>query len=170
MIKASRLILLAAALLAAQPQVCCAQACTEAQSPSREVLADKMLSTTNHRRYPESTAAVAEAPEGYVPFHISTYARHGSRFLLKRDDYADALAPLCRAGQAGVLTPAGRRVKRCIEAVLAKADEGRYGELTAVGRSTAASPAVCMPASPRYLPTRPRSTPARQMCCGVSCR
>ncbi|MCM1036142.1 MAG: histidine phosphatase family protein [Bacteroides sp.] len=135
MVKASRLILLAAALLAAQPQECCAQGCPEALSPAREVLADKMLSTTNHRRYPEPTAAVAEAPEGYVPFHISTYARHGSRFLLKRDDYADALAPLCRAEQAGVLTPAGRRVKRSIEAVLAKADEGRYGELTAVGRS-----------------------------------
>lgn len=106
-----------------------------AASPKEEVLADKMLATSNHRAYPNPDAFshICNAPEGYVPFHISTYARHGSRFLMKRDFYTDAIAPLAKAEKAGVITKTGRIVKSRLEKMLALAEEGRYGELTEVG-------------------------------------
>ena len=100
-----------------------------------EILADKMLSTANHRLYPDPDSAthIASAPEGYVPFHISTYARHGSRYLMNRDNYANAIAPLAKAERDGVITETGRKVKKSLEKILDKADEGRFGELTPVG-------------------------------------
>mgnify|MGYP002961244297 FL=1 len=100
-----------------------------------EILADKMLSTSNHRLYPDpdSTTHIASAPQGYVPFHISTYARHGSRYLMNRDNYVNAVMPLAKAEKDGVITETGRKVKRSLEKILEKADEGRFGELTPVG-------------------------------------
>lgn len=106
-----------------------------ARTPREEILGDKMLSTSNHRVYPVpgSESSISCAPEGYAPFHISTYARHGSRYLMKRQFYTDAIAPLKKAEKAGVITDTGREVKKRLEKILARADEGRYGELTPTG-------------------------------------
>lgn len=83
-------LLLLAALWALAPAA-------HASDPHSEILADKMLSTANHRFYPapDSAATLAAAPEGYVPYHISTYARHGSRYLIGHNDYKKA-SSLCK--------------------------------------------------------------------------
>ena len=106
-----------------------------AGNPHSEILADKMLSTANHRLYPapDSDAVLPAAPQGYVPFHISTYARHGSRYLISQRDYERALAPMLKAANDGVLTSTGEIVKERLEKIRCMAEEGRYGELTPAG-------------------------------------
>lgn len=122
-----RLFCLCAVLTA----LCAASA--HAASPREEILADKNLSAANYRVYPapDSIAAV-NVPDGYTPCYISSYARHGSRFLMSDNEYDNALKPLERADSAGILTAEGRRVLDCLRRVKAMS-QGRTGELTDVG-------------------------------------
>lgn len=106
-----------------------------ALSPREEILADKMLATSNHRLYPEpgESGSLMAPPAGYTPFHISTYARHGSRFLLNEESYDNALLPLEKGEEAGLLTETGMIVKKRITKVKDLAAGLRYGELTPAG-------------------------------------
>ena len=63
-------------------------------------------------------------PEGYVPFYVSHYGRHGSRFQRNRDRLK-ACAAMKTAGEAGLLTPLGRDVQGRLDR-LAKAHEGMF--------------------------------------------
>ena len=44
-----------------------------------------------------------KAPKGYTPFYFSHYGRHGSRWLIGKDDYERVLRPLRKARQQGKL-------------------------------------------------------------------
>ena len=123
------------AVAMAMALACVCSHALSASTPREEIMADKMLSTANHRYYPEPdrTVKIAQAPKDYVPFHISTYARHGSRYLISKSDYENALAPILSADKAGVLSPTGKIVKDRLLKIKSMADEKRYGELTPGG-------------------------------------
>ncbi len=95
-----------------------------------------LLVYADYRPYPvmsdAQAPALTAAPEGYEPFYISHYGRHGSRWLISRGYYKDPVAFLGEAEKEGMLTEKGRSLlERCrtIEA----ASRDRYGELTRLG-------------------------------------
>lgn len=91
------------------------------------------LSASNSLAYPSpSDAVLTDAPKGYVPFYISHYGRHGSRFLLGSDDYEAPIRVLASADSLGRLTALGQNVLQRIR-LLYKDAEDRYGELTPLG-------------------------------------
>ncbi|MDE6013082.1 MAG: histidine acid phosphatase, partial [Prevotella sp.] len=73
-----------------------------------------------------------KAPKGYVPFYFSHYGRHGSRWLIGKDDYERVLRPLRKARQEGKLTREGQEALRQLE-VFNKTTNKRLGDLTTVG-------------------------------------
>ena len=72
------------------------------------------------------------APQGYKPFYISHYGRHGSRWLISPKDYGFAYDVFNAAEKAGVLTPLGASVKLKVDSIYI-ASTGRLGELTQLG-------------------------------------
>lgn len=82
--------------------------------------------------YPYGASTVTPAPEGYEPFYISHYGRHGSRWYVTGTIYDEPLAILRKAAQDGALTDLGRDVLARVEIAAADA-KGRYGDLTPRG-------------------------------------
>ena len=76
--------------------------------------------------------ALTPAPEGYEPFYISHFGRHGARYCTSEYDSVHDL--FTRAAEAGVLTPAGKDFRARYEAFY---KEARYckGNLTGVGQA-----------------------------------
>ena len=104
-----------------------------AQQAKDEIYANPRLSGSNHLAYPGPVQdRLTAAPKGYHPFYISHYGRHGSRYLIGRDEYDVPAAVLARADSLGKLTPLGRDVLRRVRLLRAEAD-GRLGELTPLG-------------------------------------
>ena len=103
------------------------------QTAREDIYADLHRSASNYYAYPApERVKYTAAPSGYKPFYISTYARHGSRFLISQNEYDSPLRKLLKADSAGVLTPLGREVLAVTD-TLARMAKGRYGELTDVG-------------------------------------
>ena len=73
-----------------------------------------------------------KAPKGYVPFYFTHYGRHGSRWLIGKDDYERVLRPLRKARQQGKLTREGQEALRQLE-LFNKTTAKRLGDLTTVG-------------------------------------
>ena len=116
------LLLLAAAALSAA-----------AQDPRDEIAADSRLSGSNHLAYPgPRQERLTPAPEGYRPFYISHYGRHGSRYLIGQDEYDVPVGVLARADSLGKLTALGRSVLGRARLLRDEA-AGRLGELTPLG-------------------------------------
>lgn len=105
---------------------------TQAQTAREEINANRQLSANNYYAYPSPTGKLKAPPKGYEPFYISTYARHGSRYLIDPNDYLFPKKVLLQADSLNKLTDTG---KRTLEVVLQMSDmaEKRYGELTSVG-------------------------------------
>ena len=64
----------------------------------------------NYYCYPwleETPPALTPTPEGYVPFHLEHYGRHGSRWHIGDYNYDHPFALLKKAQDAGNLTPLG---------------------------------------------------------------
>lgn len=72
------------------------------------------------------------APEGYVPFYMSHYGRHGSRWLIGENDYERVIRPLRKARRDGKLTREGQETLRRLE-LFNKTTYKRLGDLTTVG-------------------------------------
>ena len=104
----------------------------QAQTAFDEIKANRMLSANNYRAYPAPTAKLTPAPKGYEPFYISTYMRHGSRYLINPKDYTFPKETLLKADSLEMLTVTG---KKTLEVVLRMAEmaENRLGELTPLG-------------------------------------
>ena len=105
---------------------------TIAQSVQEDLKRDIRYSASNQMAYPTPTQALTPAPEGYKPFYISHYGRHGSRYLINPKDYSYPHEVLKSADSAGVLTPLGKNVLKRYEIIIQEADN-RYGELTPLG-------------------------------------
>ncbi len=70
-------------------------------------------------------------PDGFTPFYISHYGRHGSRRLAD-SSVADALAELDKAGAENLLTAEGGKLRAAV-ARIAEASAGMEGQLTERG-------------------------------------
>lgn len=82
--------------------------------------------------YPVTEAISTPAPEGYEPFYVSHYGRHGSRYLIADQDYKNIIDQFCQAHEAGALSPLGEQTYKGLLKVWEEA-EGRGGELTPLG-------------------------------------
>ena len=78
--------------------------------------------------YPTPEEDMSTAPEGYEPFYISHYGRHGSRWITDDYRYTEVLDVF----NAHELTPLGEEVKKRLEVVWADA-KGNGGKLTPKG-------------------------------------
>lgn len=76
--------------------------------------------------------AQTPVPEGYTPFHMEHYGRHGSRWLIGKNDYKTPMERLERAEKAGKLTPLGQKTLSALRDI-EKASENRLGELSDKG-------------------------------------
>ena len=82
------------------------------QTAREEIKANKFLSGSNYLDYDRQLAseALTPAPAGYVPYYMSHYGRHGSRWLIAKDSYTSVLDPLQKAKAQGKLTAKGEEV------------------------------------------------------------
>lgn len=102
------------------------------QTARDEIAADPRKAGGVYYVYTYDDPLRTPAPEGYEPFYISHYGRHGSRWLLRESEYEGVSATFAQAARAGALTAFGREVYRRVE--LACADgRGRAGALTPLG-------------------------------------
>ena len=103
-------------------------------APVTEVFAkDSLLATGNYLPYPEAgIKAPTPAPKGYTPCYISTYTRHGSRFVSGSGTY-EAVYQFCKkALEAEVLTEKGLEfANKYLE--FYPLTENRTGDLTQIG-------------------------------------
>ena len=119
-----------------------------AQTAQEEIRANKYLAGSNYLDYDRqlSTTPLTPAPKGYVPFYMSHYGRHGSRWLISENSYTSVIKPLKKARKAGKLTAKGEEVLQLVEKFVAlpapnfPALDGQFagaqlrlGDLTTVG-------------------------------------
>lgn len=104
-----------------------------AQTAREEIKNNVCLSASNYLAYPgPSQKKLTPAPKGYSPFYISHYGRHGSRYLIGKEDYDVPVGVMARADSLGKLTPLGKDVLRRL-VMLRDEAAGRLGELTELG-------------------------------------
>lgn len=82
--------------------------------------------------YPVKETKNSVVPEGYTPFYISHYGRHGSRYLISTEDYTRLCDTFHKADEAGALTALGKEVMERIDSVLVET-YGRGGDLSPLG-------------------------------------
>ena len=82
--------------------------------------------------YPDSVPGPAPAPEGFRPFYMSHYGRHGSRYHVSSSVYRKALRVLKKSHEQQLLTPLGESLYDRVERLTADA-EGRTGSLSPRG-------------------------------------
>lgn len=76
--------------------------------------------------------ALTPAPDGYKPFHLEHYGRHGSRWQIGEANYSYPARELRKAHAAGKLTPLGESIYQFADSA-DRLSRGRDGELTDVG-------------------------------------
>lgn len=87
----------------------------------------------NQLAYPgPKQAKLTPAPDDKKPFYISHYGRHGSRYLIGKNDYKGPWLVLAKADSLGKLSPLGRDVLRRVTLLLNESDH-RLGELSPLG-------------------------------------
>jgi len=105
----------------------------KALTPKEEIKAIPEKAGGVYYAYPGPQGHLTPVPEGYRPFYISHYGRHGSRYLISDRDYRALIDPLEKADSARALTTKGRELLRSLGPVWEEA-RGRGGELTPLGR------------------------------------
>ena len=106
---------------------------SQAQSTRSIFKADRRVSAANYLAYPgPQKQPFTPAPKGYVPFYLSHYGRHGSRWLIGERDYRRPVVWLMQADSLGKLTPKGKEVLQKLR-IIRDAAAGRDGELTLLG-------------------------------------
>lgn len=72
-------------------------------------------------------------PQGYIPFHIEHYGRHGSRWHVGYKYFDQAYEILDKAHEGGQLTQLGNQTYQVIKQIREIAHRGHSGELTEIG-------------------------------------
>ena len=106
----------------------------QAQTIAREAFKEDIhRSANNYQAYPDKNLpTLTPAPEGYVPFYINHYGRHGSRWLIDPNDYTVPVEQLTKGERNGKLTKKGKEVLDECRKML-EASQGRLGELSDIG-------------------------------------
>ena len=76
------------------------------------VAADRHKASGGEGPYRFDAPALTPSPEGYAPFYISHYGRHGSRYAWSQKTYTYTKEILDVAAGAGALTPLGKQLHR----------------------------------------------------------
>jgi len=97
-----------------------------------ELAKDPKRAYGNDYPYLYEMTELTPAPEGYTPFYISHYGRHGSRYYWADNLYCDLDTMLTQAHDLQILTEAGEAFYAKFESVLPELKAG-WGELTQVG-------------------------------------
>lgn len=103
-----------------------------AQNVREQLKRDFLKAGSNYYAYQGPTRELTQAPAGYHPFYISTYARHGSRYLITAEEYDKPYQVLLKAHDAGKLSELGQKAFRLL-GYLHDDARGRYGDLTPLG-------------------------------------
>lgn len=106
--------------------------CIDAQNVRDQLMRDFLKAGSNYYAYQGPTRKLTPAPSGYKPFYLSSYARHGSRYLIKEKEYDYPYFELEKAEEAGKLTNLGKKALRLL-GYLREDAKGRYGDLTPLG-------------------------------------
>lgn len=106
----------------------------QAQTAREELKANRFLSASNYLDYNNqlATEALTPAPKGYEPYYMTHYGRHGSRWLIGKQEYDFPINTLREAHRHGKLTAEGEEVLKKLEAFY-PTTINRLGELTTVG-------------------------------------
>lgn len=102
---------------------------------SSPIIPDTLQVGSQQMAYPLPAYGLPElsaTPEGYRPFHMEHYGRHGSRWLINANDYSKAIEYLSKADRYGKLTPRGQELLEELRQMEADS-HGRLGELTPLG-------------------------------------
>lgn len=102
------------------------------QTTKEEVLSDIRLASGVYQPYIYKESTQTKAPEGYKPFYITHYGRHGSRWLDSPESYTTPQNILNEANNAGMLTDFGKKLCEKIN-IVAKDADGQYGDVTPQG-------------------------------------
>ena len=105
-----------------------------AQTARQEIEKNPWLAGSNYLDYNRQLPdfRYTKAPKGYEPFYLTHYGRHGSRWLIGKDDYQRVIRPLRKAREQGKLTREGEETLRRLE-LFNKTTYKRLGDLTTVG-------------------------------------
>ena len=123
--KNNRIIVVAFAMMAA--------IASSAQTTKKEMLNDIYRTGSNYFAYPgPRQLKPTPAPQGYEPFYIFHYARHGSRYMSNNQYYLTAINMLDSAQNVGLLSTKGKEVLEKLRIGYADAWH-RDGDLTALG-------------------------------------
>ncbi|MBR5639038.1 MAG: histidine acid phosphatase [Muribaculaceae bacterium] len=99
----------------------------------QQLAANHNRSASNHYAYPsEQLPQLTPAPEGYMPFFINHYGRHGSRWLTKQSSYDNPVEALKTLQKEGALTKQGEVLLDDLRKVALEA-KGRVGDLSDIG-------------------------------------
>lgn len=109
-----------------------AQSQQSAKTAREQITAMPERAAGIYHSYEYNPTAEAPVPDGYTPFYISHYGRHGSRWHTSESIYKQPLDILVKADSAHVLTPLGRDLLTK-ERVIARDAQGRYGDLSPRG-------------------------------------
>jgi hypothetical protein len=105
-----------------------------AQSALSFIERDKNFAAGNYALYPESNLPqLTPAPQGYTPFYISHYGRHGSRYLNDMKGFKIPYKTLHEADSLGKLSDIGKMALQEIRQYITDA-EGRWGDLSEKGK------------------------------------
>ena len=82
--------------------------------------------------YPYTTDSLAPVPEGYKPFYMSHYGRHGSRWVINEKLHSALVNTLIAANCDSNLTALGKELLQKVERLNASTT-GHWGELSPLG-------------------------------------
>ena len=88
----------------------CLAVSVHAQTSRAELLAHLDLASGNYCNYPNPTGHITPAPEGYKPFYVSHYGRHGARYQTDDKSYKYVIGKMDTAQMRGFLSDKGREV------------------------------------------------------------
>lgn len=103
-----------------------------ARTAREEIEADLTKAGGVYYPYPVTASENTLPPEGFKPFYVSHYGRHGSRYLISDNDYLNVIKVLHDARDKGALTPLGLHTAALVDSVWIET-EGRGGDLSPLG-------------------------------------
>ena len=103
-----------------------------AQTTKEEFLSDTRFAGGLYCPYIYTNSASTPTPEGYTPFYISHYGRHGSRWVMSQSCHDIPKAILGLAEKDNKLTALGKSLYERIK-IAANDAEDHYGDLSPLG-------------------------------------
>ena len=100
-----------------------------------KIYVDNNQAGSQYLAYPvpeKGIPSLSATPEGYIPFHMEHYGRHGSRWRINPKEYSTPLFLLTKAKENNKLTARGEQLLEEIR-LISEDSKSRLGELTPLG-------------------------------------